>query len=235
MSEPRPGPPPALISGVGRIISDGLNRVLALDSRARERAAALNGRSLLLDLRGTGLLLRLSFHDTGVELAEARAEETADTIVRGGPGDLFAAALPEWGARDSRVSIEGDTQLARSLQKLFGELDPDWEAPLSRLLGDVAGYQVAGLIRAGSEWMRNAARSSAAMGRDYLRTESRMLADPHAFETFRIEVENLRDATERLEARVRRQLERTDSSAGNESVGDGSADPDSTPNRGRQR
>ena len=84
-----------------------------------------------------------------------------DTVISGSPAALFTMAAPEglgdWGSEGSRVSITGDANLARDLERLFSQLDPDWEGSLSRVFGDVWGHQVAAGIRTGAGQARQAA------------------------------------------------------------------------------
>ena len=82
-------------------------------------------------------------------------------VISGSPAALFTMAAPEglgdWGSEGSRVTITGDANLARDLERLFSQLDPDWEGSLSRVFGDVWGHQVAAGIRTGAGQARQAA------------------------------------------------------------------------------
>ena len=66
----------------------------------------------------------------------------------------------DWGLPDSKVTISGDESLARDLERIFSKLEPDWEGPLSGMLGDTAGYQAAQGIRQGVENARETARTA---------------------------------------------------------------------------
>ena len=76
---------------------------------------------------------------------------------------LFSMAEPEeadWGLPDSKVQINGDASLARDLERIFSKLEPDWEGPLAGMFGDVAGHQLAQVLRQGVETARETARSA---------------------------------------------------------------------------
>lgn len=201
-------PLPALLAGA---LEGAVNRVLALDPAAAGRMDRLEGRLLQLDIEGLGITLFFTFAYGSVQVS-LDAEGEADTMVSGTPAALFSMAAPEevsdWGLPGSGVRISGDAGLARDLGKLFEQLDPDWEAPLSNLLGDTLGFQVSsGLVR-GVRALREAAKTTAELSAQYLRDESGLLVEADEVRDFGDGVERLRDGVGRLEARLRRFEER---------------------------
>jgi ubiquinone biosynthesis protein UbiJ len=109
-----------------------------------------------------------------------------------------------WGEPASRVSITGDATLARDLERLFAQLDPDWEGRLARLLGDVWGHQVAAGLRAGAAQARQSAGNAGEMLREYLQSSRGPLARTEEVEAFSAAVDELGEDVERLEARMRK-------------------------------
>src|SRR5210317_2669053 len=139
-----------------------VNRVLQLDMESPARVKKLEGRLLQLNLEGLGITLFFTFKH-GVVRVRLEAEGTPDTVISGTPVALFSMAEPEeadWGLPDSKVTINGDASLARDLERVFSKLEPDWEGPLSGVLGDTAGYQAAQGIRQGVENARETARTA---------------------------------------------------------------------------
>ncbi len=120
-------------------------------------------------------------------------------------------AAPEeaarWGTAESRVSISGDANLARDLERLFSQLDPDWEGRLSRLFGDVLGHQVAAGLRAGAEQVRASAGQAGDMLSEYLQRRQGPVVRAEELEDFAQGVEQLREAAGRLESRIRKLTE----------------------------
>jgi len=139
------------------MLESAINRVLALDRDAPQHLQRLDGRMLRLDLEGLGLSLYFAFSGQRVEVGTRSAEEP-DTTISGSPIALFSMALPEqdghWGDPDSRVTITGDANLARDLERLFSRLDPDWEGSIAAIFGDVWGHQLAAGLRAGAAQLR---------------------------------------------------------------------------------
>lgn len=143
-------------------LETAINQVLQLDLESPARVKKLEGRLLQLDLEGLNITLFFTFKH-GVVRVRLEADEAPDTTISGTPVALFSMAEPEdadWGLPDSNVQIHGDASLARDLERIFSKLDPDWESPLTGMLGDVAGHQAAQGIRQGVEAARETAHAA---------------------------------------------------------------------------
>ena len=108
----------------------------------------------------------------GVVRVRLESDGTPDTVISGTPVALFSMAEPDdadWGLPESKVQINGDATLARDLERIFRNLDPDWEGPLAGLLGDVAGHQAAQGIRQGVKTARETARNAGKVLSDIMR------------------------------------------------------------------
>lgn len=202
MAEYRTPLPGLLAAG----LEAAVNRILALDEGSDERLRRLDGRMLRLDLEGVGITLYFAFEGRHVEVG-TRSQHEPDTVISGSPMALFSMAAPEdaarWGTERSRVSISGDAQLARDLERLFSQLDPDWEGRLARLLGDVWGHQVAAGLKSGAAQFRASAGSAGDMLGEYLRRPQGVVAQADETEAFAAAVDDLVEGLERLEARLR--------------------------------
>jgi ubiquinone biosynthesis protein UbiJ len=194
-----------LPSILAAMLEGAINRILALDEDTPTRLQRLDERLLQLDLEGVGISLYFSFTAERVDVS-IDSDYEPDTIISGSPVALFAMAVPEeagsWGTPDSRVTITGDANLARDLERLFSRLDPDWEATLSRLLGDVFGHQMAVGLRAGAEHAKEAAEHAGEMVSEFLNRDEGPLVQIADIKTFADAVDETRDAVERLEARL---------------------------------
>lgn len=143
-------------------LETAINHVLQLDIESPSRVKKLEGKLLQVDLKGLNITLFFTFKH-GVVKVRLEADTTPDTVISGTPVALFSMAEPEeadWGLPDSKVQINGDASLARDLERIFSQLDPDWEGPLAGMLGDVAGHQAAQGIRQGVESVRETARNA---------------------------------------------------------------------------
>jgi ubiquinone biosynthesis protein UbiJ len=170
--------------------------------------ARLEGRTLKLTLEGVGIELYFAFGGGRVAVS-AESDDTPDTHVSGTPLALFRMAGPEeaadWGLPESDVTIEGNASLARDLERLFGQLEPDIEGRLAKLFGDVVGYQVAQGLRQGVDALRGMVRQSGEMLGRYVREEGRLLVRRAELDTFRASVDELARDLDTLEARLSEQ------------------------------
>lgn len=188
------------------MLESAINRLLDLDDDTPARLDRLEGRMLQLDLEGVGITLFFAFNGRQVEVG-TRSSYESDTVISGSPAALFAMAVPEemgnWGSPGSRVTITGDANLARDLERLFSRLDPDWEGRLSRIFGDVWGHQVASGLRAGMEQARGTAESAGSMLSEYIEQNQSPVIRREEFDEFAEEVEDTRQSLEQLETRIR--------------------------------
>jgi len=189
------------------MLETAINRLLDMDENTPARLERLDGRMLQLDIEGVGITLYFAFNGQRVEVGTTSRYDP-DTVISGSPVALFSMAVPDeigsWGTPESRVTISGDANLARDLERLFSRLDPDWEKRLSRIFGDVWGHQVAAGLRAGAEQARESAESAGEMISEYLQGNQGPLLRPEELQEFTDEVEETRDAVDRFEERIRR-------------------------------
>lgn len=194
-------PLPGLLAAA---IERALNQAIAADPAGAQRLAALDQRCIKLVLSGLGI--DLIFQGAADRLrVVAESELVPDTIITGTPGALLAMAAPDWFSQHSGVRIEGDAGAAQTLEQMLRKLDPDWEGVLSEQLGDVLGHQVWRLLRDSFSESRRVAGVAGGQLAHYLREESGLLTSRAEALSFARDVDELREAADRLEARMRRQ------------------------------
>lgn len=195
---------PRLSLVMARTVEQAANRVLQLDADTAAKMAEFDGRVVALHLLGPEIILYLRPRDGRLEVTDS-VEGDPETTIRGTPGALFASAVSEEGRRTAgRIHIEGDAHLGQAVERLVRRLKPDWEEPLAQAFGDVAGARIARTLREGAAWGQAAGWSLAEQLTEYLRDERRHLVTRAEMEAFVNEVDRLREAVDRLEARLRR-------------------------------
>ncbi len=193
-------PLPGFLAGA---IERAMRQALAADPDSAIRLSALDGRCIQLALQGTGI--DLFFIGRGDRLqVVAESDLPADTVIRGSPAALLALAVPDWFDGDSGVRIEGDAGAAQALEKLMRRLDPDWESLLTEQLGDVVGHQLWRVLRDSLSGSRRLAGVAGDQVGHYLREESRLLVTRPEAQAFTRDVDELREAVDRLEVSLRR-------------------------------
>lgn len=185
-------------------VDQALNQAISLDAEAEPRLAAMSGRRVKLVLTGIGIDLHFSGSEQRLRVA-AESDETPDTTISGSPSALLALAVPDWRAPGSGVRIEGDAGAAQALEKLLRRLDPDWEVWLVERLGPILGHQLWRLLNDAAGASRHVARTAANQVAHYLREESGLLVTRTEVDRFVSDVDELREAVDRLENRLRRE------------------------------
>jgi ubiquinone biosynthesis accessory factor UbiJ len=182
-----------------------LNRNVAQSTRAATIATQLDGRVLALALEGTPVTLYVKVREGRIAV-DTGHEGVADASLAGTPLALLALAGPAAAdrLRGSGIRIEGDAEVAQRFQSLLQQARPDVEEELSRVIGDVAAHQVANFARGFFEWGRKAADSLSQNVAEYLQEEGRDVPTRIELEEFLESVDHLREAADRLEARLTR-------------------------------
>lgn len=180
-----------------------LNRNIAGSSRARGLLSRIAGRSLELRLSATPLRLRFVAGTDGVSLGMG-SEAPADATIEGTPFTFARLAMgnPMQTIRAGGAQVTGDGEIAQGFQKLFEAAQPDFEEELSRLTGDVAAHHLANLARDTVDFGRRARDTFMQNVSEYLTEESRDVPLRAEVEEFLARVDGLREATDRLEARL---------------------------------
>ncbi len=204
MSSSRPQNP--LLRVLGRALESVLNRAVALDDETQQRLTALNGRAIAIDFSGIGVAMRIAVENDRLHVGPAFTTD-ADLKLRASPASFLAMALRRGESNSlpaGKVEISGDAELARRIEKLVRNFQPDIEEAFTRVFGDVIGYQIAQAFKRAFDWSRDSAKNLMQDSADFLRDESRDLVAPAEMEQFLDEVDTLRDDTDRLEARIAR-------------------------------
>lgn len=193
------------VSAVFGRLASILNRNVAQSSRARTAVEQLEGRALSIALEGTPLTLYFRITDGRISI-DTQDAGVADASLAGTPLTLLSMVGPkaEERLRGSGIRIAGDAEVAQRFRDLFQHAQPDFEEELARVIGDVAARQVANLARGFFDWGRKAADSLSMNVAEYLQEEGRDVPTRVELDEFLESVDQLRDATDRLEARLTR-------------------------------
>ena len=187
-------------------LESSINALLRLDPFAREKLARHHGKVIGIHLRGPEITLYFIPDQKGELQLLGSIEGEPDALLSGSPLDLLRSGDKEQGSRQlfaGRVSISGDTGLAHDFGATLGNLDIDWEEQLSKLTGDIIAHQLGNSVRHAAYWAKKTgARLESDLG-EYLVEEARLLPHPLEVEDFISQVDQIREATDRLEARIR--------------------------------
>ena len=185
---------------LGRLVEGALD----LDPETRAALSELSGKVVDLDVAGAGTVrLRIDGEHVRVEPQDDAAD--ADVTIHGAPLSLLRFMLDD--DREAlilgdEVRLQGDIALATRLQRIVTRMDPDFEEVFARHIGDVPAHEFVRGARGLGVWLRDSAEALLADASEYLRYEIRATPGREEVERFAHDVDDLRDGTERLEARI---------------------------------
>jgi ubiquinone biosynthesis protein UbiJ len=201
---------PSIVDGViDRALQAAVSRARTDSPRARDLLAALAGRSITVEARGTpfrvtiasdGTVLRVAAPEAGAAAGPA----AADALISGTPLSLLALtrADPEVVIQRGDVSIEGDAEIAQQFSRLALLLRPDLENALSQVLGRSGAHVLMRGLRGAATWTRAAAWTQVQNLSEYLAHERGDLVSRSESAHFLREVDDAREQLDRLEARL---------------------------------
>ena len=195
-----------------------INQALRHDPATLHALRPLAGRLVCLSVPGlTRVFVRLL--PEGISLSvngQQEQDEAIDLLLIGSLADFatLASAQDKTGALMSGpLLVDGDTDLAARLSRIANHLDIDWEAMLQPLTGAVVAHQIGESVRGLLARGRETAATLHSASRDYVRDEAGLVTPSVLLERFAAGVDDLRLATDRLEARIE-QLEQARRPAG---------------------
>ena len=206
--------PPFLPRFLAATAEDLANRVLRLDPDTLERLAAFDGKLIRLCYQPPGSGGPLSWYVLpfagGLRLRLSPPGEPDVTISGNLPafgrmlfGDLSPLSAP------ADMQIRGDIELGQRFKQVLDQVDPDWEEPLSRVLGDTLAHKAGRLLAGLQDWSRRTRGYLQADLADYLKEEAELVPRREEVERFVEQVGALRADVERLAQRLQRLKDRT--------------------------
>lgn len=193
-----------------------INHYLALDPEALHKMSAFSGRVIELEITGVNRSLYLLPDGDGIHVSLDIGDADVDTVLRGSPASLFRMGLASNVTNmllRGEVEIRGDTRLGQQFKYVFNSMDIDWSEPLAQLFGDAIAYRLVESGRKLFAWAGGSADSVTRSIGEYLQEETRDVVSETEIDMFNRDVDAVRDGVERLEARLRRFLNSTDTQA----------------------
>lgn len=187
-------------------LETALNAYLTLDDRLAEYLTPMAGKVLAVHITPFDETLYLLPAPDRMQLLENYAGEVDARL----SGSLSALGLMGLSATPMRslfkgeVKIEGDTQLAHKLQRLFEKLDIAWEQKLARYTGEAFARRLGGFVRGGRDWSQHTLTTFRLNLEEFLQEETRELPAKAEAELLFQQIDMARSDVDRLNARVER-------------------------------
>lgn len=201
---------PALHAALARGLELSLNRALTYDPGSQAALGQLAGQWLKVKMRKPDLSLYCGFSSSGIQLFSYREEPPDCTLTGTAPALVSLLWRERHSLAGSGVEISGDIGLLHKLQQILANLELDWEQLLYEAIGlattpaaaNVLGYPLIHFLRTSVAQVRRHAEVAPDWFQDYLTEEVRLLPSPHEVAAFAADVDELRAATDRLDARL---------------------------------
>ena len=221
------------LKGIGyAALEAAINAALRLDPASRAKLVELTGQVFHLECTRPDFDIYLLPQGDSVQLAARwEGDVTAGlTGTRDDYAELLHSTDPAATLINGNMRVLGDSKALLRLREVAATLDLDWEAPLTRVFGDIVGHQMAQSLRFGTRLLRDAANSLQRQVRDYAREENPWLAQRGEFTAFKQRISDLDARAARLVERAARLRERAATSA----TAPDNGEPASAPGRSRQ-
>jgi len=202
---------PTLHTAALAALEGAANRALLLANEARSDLGELDGCVFALDCTNPEVEVFIQPLQGELRLL-GMYEGEVTTRVRGSASDFTALATsadPASSLINGALELEGESAPLIELQHIISRLDLDWEAPLVNTLGDIAGHQLAQLLRSGFSWGQQAGINLGRQLDEFIHEEARLSPPRLELEDFYTDVQDLALRVDRLEtrmARLRRRL-----------------------------
>ena len=191
-----------------------INRSLELDPASARDLADLSGTVLAVECWAPALEIFAIVEADGQLHLTSYSEQLCNVCIRGGLSDFLTLATAEDPAVtliNSDLEIIGNSAPLIALQTIVAKMQPDWEAPLVEVLGDVAGHQLANLLRKVFSWGQNSSKSLRRQLSEFILEEGRLSPPAAELENFYQEIDSLVLKTDRIESRLKRLAQRLES------------------------
>jgi ubiquinone biosynthesis protein UbiJ len=201
---------PTLHTAALAALEAALNRALALSPHSKADLAQLEECVFALHCTAPAISIYLHPGAQGMRLTGFH-HGPVTTSIKGKAADfteLATSSDPTATLINGGLELEGDSAPLIELQHILAGLDMDWEAPLVDSLGDVAGHQLAQMLRHAFAWGKQASASLTRQLEEFIHEEARLSPPRLEVEDFYHDVQELGMRVDRLESRAERLRQR---------------------------
>lgn len=183
-----------------------VNQTLKLDPATLRRLGEIEGRCLRVSCEAPALSILIVPTAGGFRLMHDEGTVAEVTLVGSSTALLRLAANPSARSElfNHDIQITGDTELAEHVSVILEDLELDMEGLLARLTGDVAAHEIHRGATGVLGWLRQSMGHLQQDVEEFVHEEARVMPGRSEQQQFFEEVDELRMATDRLEARIQR-------------------------------
>lgn len=198
-----------------------LNHLIARDQYVLRKLQPFCDKILEINSTTPIASLLIRFHADRVRLSALDATSLhlqPDARVTGSTGDLVSLLIntAQRPLANPQVSITGDALFVQDLFHVLRDMDIDWRDYLAPFLGDVATREAGQLGKQARQWGSQAHHNLRRSLDEYVKEERRLVPAGTEIESFNDDLDQLKLAIDRIEARARTLLSRLDKSLKNQ-------------------
>lgn len=201
-----------LVQQLAPLLETAINRAIAMDPASEKHLKRLNG--CVLEVNVTSISQSF-FFGVSEQKVSLQPSDTAPSVILCGTASAFAklAFMEDKNSlfRRKEISLSGDAVRAQQIQNLMRSLKLDWEALLAEAIGDVPARFLSVSLSSGIQWSKSISRSLKQDLEEFIKYELRLLPGKRSAQRQFEAIDQLRLATDRLEARFKQLLSKTPS------------------------
>lgn len=193
---------PSFATALAQALETAANTALSYDPGSRQQLSRLQGK--VLQISSTHPPLSLFLTQAGDQLQVfAHWEGTPTTCLRGSLLSILGLLRNDTASlSESGVTVSGKVSLLSDYQRILHNLDIDWEDALGQVLGSIPAHQLAELMRSAVGWARPRATQWPQFAGEFISEELQAVPAKAEVQAFNRSVDQVRQATDRLEARL---------------------------------
>jgi len=176
-----------------------LNRYLQLDETTLTKLEAFSGKVVALHIKRPKISLYICFEKHRLHLRSS-CDNPADVHIHAPLSALIKYKMQKNAFSD--LYIEGDPILAKTLSEALFDHDIDWEEQLSQLVGDSLAHRLGQAVRKNKQRLLRARADGKQNIAEFLHEESNLLPPRPLVTEFCSQVDDMVQATDRLDARI---------------------------------
>ena len=182
-----------------------MNRVLPLDPGFREKLKDLAGRVIAISF--TDWQMQLFFLPDEYQFTVlATYNGKVNVKLSGNSWEFFRMGINKHLSTsttdvDSNIHFEGDVSTGQKFEKLFAELNIDWEEALADVMGDIVAHRAANVARHAGSWFKEIFVTTQENVSEYLQEELQITPSKIEIENFYADLADLMADSEQLAGR----------------------------------
>ncbi len=195
---------PTLVTVFTATLESLCNQALTCDPGSQQTLRKLSGKVISIEASAPALAFFIVANTDGTLSLMSHHEGPVTTRIRGQLTNLLNMAFNPDSSSLSQHNIEviGSTGLLIDLQAVLQNLDIDWEDALNQKIGDALGHPIASGLRQVGQFFNERSQTIKRLSAEYIEQELRLVPSKPELQDFYRQVDELRLASDRAEARL---------------------------------